>query len=316
MHDTERHPVASSARELCYSLSLCFKKFGIEIEPFSAHVIGSGDYVGDESDSRKRQSAVVEFFPLRVYRYEVNKDSHESEKNRGQSFEVFVNQAIGDGHEHDLYVTNFPACSSFLKPNTEFLAQIDSGTFLPLLQLNQIEKGYKTITLDDFFKENKVESPVSIRMDVQGFELCILQNAINAIRNSSLIQVEVGFQQLYEKQPYFADIDAFLRANNFNLIMLCPIHTRPLTPFKSSVLTNPLFLPLWTDALYFNSLFRMELMSTQKLLSSLILSVVDNGLVDLGLRIAFEVEKRGFPGFSENYITIMSGVYSEVFGRK
>jgi hypothetical protein len=50
-----------------------------------------------------------------------------------------------------------------------------------------------------------------------GSELDILRGAEKALRSCSLIDVEVAFNELYQRQPLFCDIDRFLRDQGFVL---------------------------------------------------------------------------------------------------
>ena len=50
-----------------------------------------------------------------------------------------------------------------------------------------------------------------IKLDTQGSELDILHGAGSLLDNCSGLQLEVMFSPLYEGQPLFADVDAYLR---------------------------------------------------------------------------------------------------------
>lgn len=49
------------------------------------------------------------------------------------------------------------------------------------------------ITIDSLFEERKIEQPDLMKIDVQGFELFVLQGAIKAIEKCSLILLELQF---------------------------------------------------------------------------------------------------------------------------
>jgi hypothetical protein len=62
--------------------------------------------------------------------------------------------------------------------------------------------------------------PEALKLDVQGLELAVLRGAGAALDRVLLVESEVEFNLLYERQPLFGEIDEFLRQRGFFLLGL------------------------------------------------------------------------------------------------
>ena len=74
-----------------------------------------------------------------------------------------------------------------------------------------------SITLDQYCASNGITSIDAIKLDTQGSELDVLKAATRILKTVSLIDIEVEFNELYEGQPLFCDVDYFLRSHGFVL---------------------------------------------------------------------------------------------------
>ena len=72
--------------------------------------------------------------------------------------------------------------------------------------------------LDEVFYNESLERPILIKLDVQGYELNVLEGATNFLKKCDYIIIELSFKELYIGQPLFNDIYSFLINNNFILI--------------------------------------------------------------------------------------------------
>jgi FkbM family methyltransferase len=119
--------------------------------------------------------------------------------------------------EHDgtarLHVAREPGCSSLFPPDRWTLERFPG---LDLMQ--QVDEQEIAVrTLDGWARESGVTRADVIKLDAQGAELGILRGATELLRSVRTIETEVMFNPLYEGQPLFGDIDAFLRAHGFRL---------------------------------------------------------------------------------------------------
>lgn len=82
--------------------------------------------------------------------------------------------------------------------------------------------------LDDFLPEMNIKQPVYLKVDVQGFELDVLQGAKNTLPNVDFLQIEVTYQMLYKKQPLFENIYQYLHTRGFEFAGLIDSLTSPI----------------------------------------------------------------------------------------
>lgn len=73
----------------------------------------------------------------------------------------------------------------------------------------------KTDTVKNKMVEFNIKTIDFIHMDVQGAELMVLKGTSNYISNIKMIWLEVENIELYKNQPLTADVEFFLKSNNF-----------------------------------------------------------------------------------------------------
>ena len=124
-------------------------------------------------------------------------------------YERFVPLALGAARETvAIHITREPACSSIYPPDMS-VAQRYAGL--------EIMTPVRTVTVDtvrveDWAREEGCAHDIAfMKLDVQGYELSILQGARAILDRCLGLEVEVEFNPLYEGQPLFADVDQFLR---------------------------------------------------------------------------------------------------------
>jgi len=77
-----------------------------------------------------------------------------------------------------------------------------------------------TTALDDICETEKINSVDVFKLDVQGGELAVLEDAETILKTTSLIEVEVEFFPMYEGNPLFHDIAKFLHQRGYMLLFL------------------------------------------------------------------------------------------------
>lgn len=118
--------------------------------------------------------------------------------------------ALGNRKETlPLLITNRADSSSFLRPS-EVLPKIIAGT----------EPSGKTVTvpvvpLDSLPDAWQQASRALLKIDVQGFELNVLQGAIEALKHCAYVYVECSEVALYEGQALREEVARFLAARGF-----------------------------------------------------------------------------------------------------
>jgi FkbM family methyltransferase len=112
-----------------------------------------------------------------------------------------------------LHLTQEPACSSLYRPDRRLTAAFPSLAVATESATVEIE----VTTLDLWADTSKVRFLDFIKLDTQGSELDILRGAEKLLHTVRALEVEVEFNPIYEGQPLFADVDAFLRQRGFVL---------------------------------------------------------------------------------------------------
>ena len=107
-------------------------------------------------------------------------------------------------------MTNKPTCSSFLKPNINYL---DKFGDVNRYHTKEILK-FETTTVDKEFANLSLDF---VKIDTQGSELNILKGSNKSLEEILGLEIECEFFKIYENQPLYEDIKNYLE--NYNLIL-------------------------------------------------------------------------------------------------
>jgi FkbM family methyltransferase len=127
--------------------------------------------------------------------------------------------AASDG-ETTLYLTADPQCSSIYPPDARAISRY------PELWRHE-PRGTETIvtsTIDSWAQSADLSYIDALKVDVQGAELDVLRGAQRSLESVRVIEAEVEFQELYQGQPLFSDVNHYLRDRGFGLWRLREIH--------------------------------------------------------------------------------------------
>ncbi|MCF8321921.1 MAG: FkbM family methyltransferase [Flavobacterium sp.] len=123
--------------------------------------------------------------------------------------------------------TQFYVSSGHPDPNTEYdwdFGNKSSSLLAPQVNNNPAWLKFNekidvpTISLDSFFRENKINEVDFVHMDVQGAELKVLSGAKAFVKNIKAIWLEVADVELYKGQPLRTDVEVFMNGNGFYLV--------------------------------------------------------------------------------------------------
>jgi FkbM family methyltransferase len=214
----------------------------------------------------------------------------------------FFPYAIGDGTQRIFHQTNWGPTGSLFEPNTPLL-KCFTGLAEIVTPVAQIP--IKTERLDDFEAIVDVDY---LKIDIQGGELAVFQNATRLLKTVTMIQTEVNFAELYKGQPLFADVDIFLRSQGFQLHRTAPISTRTFQPLQAhGEAKRYLGQALWTDAVYVRDWMRLEQISTAKLGNLCILLHGVLNSVDFVHFLMLEYDRRQGTNIAARYLTAITG---------
>jgi FkbM family methyltransferase len=125
----------------------------------------------------------------------------------------------GTSGRRALHVCRSRGSSSLYRPERRFLDRFpDSARFAV-----ESEPRVPVRPLDDVVDDPSLGMTKAIdfaKLDTQGSELEILQGARKTLDRIVAVEVEVEFARMYEAQPVFRDVDAFLAERGFTLFKL------------------------------------------------------------------------------------------------
>lgn len=111
-----------------------------------------------------------------------------------------INVAIGDAPgEITFHENEYSASSSFLELSGEHMESFDYATKTTPVKV-------KVDTLDHVMKDIKMESPILVKIDVQGYEDKVIQGGKEILSRTKMVICEVSFTELYRGQTLFDDI--------------------------------------------------------------------------------------------------------------
>jgi len=84
-------------------------------------------------------------------------------------------------------------------------------------------------TLDALFANADLESPVLLKIDVQGFEDRVIAGAARTLEGVRWIVMEIAFGALYEGERDFESIAALVRSAGFSFVRPLDFHVSPRT---------------------------------------------------------------------------------------
>ena len=118
-----------------------------------------------------------------------------------------------DDEEYIFNISNNVQSSSILEFGTHSLE------YPNIIYIDKIKS--KSITIDTFFEKNNIDASKYNfwNFDIQGAELLALKGAINSIKYTTAIYLEVNEKELYINGALIQEIDKFLSQYNFKRVL-------------------------------------------------------------------------------------------------
>ena len=82
------------------------------------------------------------------------------------------------------------------------------------------------LTLDRVAADARLESPILLKMDVQGYELEVLRGGLNVLEETEVVLLEISLMEYNQGAPLFAEVVEFLNSRGFALYDICGQHRR------------------------------------------------------------------------------------------
>lgn len=223
---------------------------------------------------------------INLYAFEPNEEECKRLRcanNNLASTTYFPVAIAGKSGKYTLFETKHKHCWSLLEPNQKWLNRFKYSHLFEIECQSEIE----AISLEDFEKTKEIDVDV-IKLDTQGLELPILENAPSKVKSAFLIETETGFVENYKGESTFAQISNFMKENNFLLFDLNSNHRESRDNELSETSKNQEIL--WCEALWLKDYLKLEEqekldIDRVKALKSLILCA-NHGCIDYGLELA------------------------------
>lgn len=137
---------------------------------------------------------VYSFEPLNnCYQEIINKFG---EMPRFKAFNLALGNETG---QVEMYRNEWSPSSSLLP-----MAKLHKDCF-PYTQREEIEK-INVVRLDDIAQQLKLDKPLLIKVDVQGFEDKVIMGGMNVFSQADVLMIEMSMEELYKGQFLFNDI--------------------------------------------------------------------------------------------------------------
>jgi FkbM family methyltransferase len=154
-------------------------------------------------------------FPAaKIISFEPLPELHETFLNKlGQNRQITIhNLALGNEKGTiDFYKNEHSGASSALVISEEQKAAIPGTSKTTKVQV-------KVDRLDSFAKELKLDGPLLLKLDVQGYERRVLEGATSLLPTVDYILFEASFVRMYENEPLFAEMHEFLGRLGFEVV--------------------------------------------------------------------------------------------------
>jgi FkbM family methyltransferase len=169
-------------------------------------VIDCGAHTGEFA-----KTALAYFSKAKLYAFEPSRATFDALQtwSQGQARVTAFNYALGNRVERkNLNASAFTQASSFLplnaKANQELFPEYDFSI--------KATEDVQVMTLDHLVEVGAValEQDVFLKLDVQGFEIQVLEGAAKTLEAVQHCMIEVSFDSLYEGQPDFGAVYAHL----------------------------------------------------------------------------------------------------------
>lgn len=128
---------------------------------------------------------------------------------------------------HDPLVTLHPVAigATSATATMHVAGEDDSSSLLPLTDLQQQLSGTREVSTETIqieplaarIRAEELKAPALLKIDVQGYELAVLEGCEPLLERFSHIYAECSFVELYKGQPLATEIIDFLRAHQFEL---------------------------------------------------------------------------------------------------
>jgi FkbM family methyltransferase len=223
---------------------------------FVVDVLDIGAAIGDCPPYQ----AMVDAGHARVFGFEPNEKECAKLNAKYGAPHRFFPHFVGAGGPATFHETTWVQTGSLYEPDLPVLSK-----FLTLREVCTpvATHAIQTTRLDDVQGLDNVDF---FKIDIQGGELAVFQNAARALSQALVVHTEVEFVKIYKNQPMFADVDIFLRNAGFQFHTFEGFGTRAFSPLQlDDDPTKGVRQVLWSDAVYVRDWMHLAALDELKL---------------------------------------------------
>jgi FkbM family methyltransferase len=223
---------------------------------FVVDVLDIGAAIGDCPPYQ----AMVDAGHARVFGFEPNEKECDKLNAKYGAPHRFFPHFVGAGGPATFHETTWVQTGSLYEPDLPVLSK-----FLTLREVCTpvATHAIQTTRLDDVQGLDNVDF---FKIDIQGGELAVFQNAARALSQALVVHTEVEFVKIYKNQPMFADVDIFLRNAGFQFHTFEGFGTRAFSPLQlDDDPTKGVRQVLWSDAVYVRDWMHLAALDELKL---------------------------------------------------
>ena len=216
--------------------------------------------------------------------------------------EQYFPYVLGDGAVHTMHYCYASGMNSLLVPNRELFQYFHGlAEWGRILRTEQVQ----TRRLDDVAEVDDIDL---LKIDVQGAEMQIFQNAPRKLSNTLVIHTEVVFLPVYEQQPLASELDEYLRRQGFLFHRYMHLASRVVAPMTVGDNVHAgLSQTFEGDAVYVRDFRRFQELQPEKLLKLAVILHDIYRSYDLAYRALMQRDKVLGTDLSEAYIDALIG---------
>jgi len=95
-------------------------------------------------------------------------------------------------------------------------------------EVDGVQRTVKAIRIDDILREKNLNGPYLLKADVQGAELSVLDGAIEALKETEAVVLEVSMFEFMINAPQFFDVVVYMKKHGFVVYNFVDKAFRPL----------------------------------------------------------------------------------------
>lgn len=221
----------------------------------------------------------------------------------GDDLRLFT-EIVGDGAPHTLHLAAPESgMTSLFKPSARHLALFNG--FERFGEIRSTEE-VQTTRLDEVAGLPDLDF---LKMDIQGAELMALEHGRARLARCAAIQLEVSFIPLYEGQPTFGEIDAWMRAEGFVPHCFVELKRWSIAPvLRNNSLREPFNQLLEADVVYVRDPTTPERWDPELIRRLILIAHYAYGSFDLAGRLVqwLEAQRKAGMGSFDHYLYLMT----------